>query len=84
MLLPNVNRWAPSQCQFSLSFVSQFSCLDLSALLRPKPFGLDSGLVVEDADAGWWTGVNDRLVESEHYTSEFGAVVAACFEATVQ
>lgn len=40
--------------------------LDLSALLRPKPFGLDGGLVAQDADAGSWTGVKDRLVQSEH------------------
>ena len=57
--------------------------LDLSALLRPKPFGLDGGLVAQDTDAGSWTGVKDRLVQSEHYTSEFGAMVLACFEPTV-
>ena len=54
--------------------------LDLSRLGRPKPIGLDAGLVVQ-GDDGSWTGVKDRLEISEHYTFEFGCAVAQCFSA---
>lgn len=57
--------------------------LDLSRLGRPKPIGLDAGLVMQGAD-GSWTGVKDRLETSEHYTFEFGCAVAECFDAFAQ
>lgn len=56
--------------------------LDLSPLLRPKPFGLDGGLEVQD-EAGGYTGVKEKWVDSEHYTPEFGHVVSDFFVAVV-
>ena len=57
--------------------------LDLCRLGRPKPTGLDAGLVVQGND-GSWTGVKDRLEISEHYTFEFGCAVAECFDAVTR
>ena len=56
--------------------------LGLSRLQRPRPVGLDAGLVLQGAD-GSWTGVKERLETSEHYTFEFGCAVAECFNNSV-
>lgn len=54
--------------------------LDLKHLNRGRPTGLDGGLV-EIGEGGSWTGVKNKLNESEHYTKEFGASVAATIAA---
>ena len=54
--------------------------LDLKHLNRGRPTGLDGGLV-EIGEGGSWTGVKSALNESERYTKEFGASVAATIAA---